>query len=115
MTTQQVADRADVAVGMLFLYASTKAGLLIMVQNEKFAVAIDDGFAAVSAAQQRGAGVEERVIELMRPVVRCIREQVENGRTYLHELVFGDPTEPHRLESLILSRRLVAGIARTTG
>jgi hypothetical protein len=27
-------------------------------------------------------------------VVACVREQVENGRTYLHELVFGDPSSP---------------------
>jgi AcrR family transcriptional regulator len=43
VTTQQVAERADVAVGTLFRYASTKAELLIMVQNEKFAEAIDEG------------------------------------------------------------------------
>ncbi len=111
VTTQQIADRADVAVGTLFLYASTKAELLIMVQNEKFAAAIDAGAAAASAAGRRGAGVEEQVVDLMRPVVHCIREQVENGRTYLHELVFGDPTEPHRREGLILSQRLAAGFA----
>ena len=39
VTTQQIADRADVAIGTLYRYASTKAGLLIMVQNEKFAAA----------------------------------------------------------------------------
>ncbi|WP_308471329.1 helix-turn-helix domain-containing protein [Pseudoclavibacter sp. AY1F1] len=33
VTTQQVADEADVAIGTLFLYAATKAELLIMVQN----------------------------------------------------------------------------------
>ena len=33
VTTQQVADRADVTIGTLYLYASTKAELLIMVQN----------------------------------------------------------------------------------
>jgi len=34
VTTQQIADRADVAIGTLYRYASTKARLLIMVQNE---------------------------------------------------------------------------------
>ena len=43
VTTQQIADRADVAIGTLYLYASTKAELLIMVQNENFAAAIDEG------------------------------------------------------------------------
>ena len=110
VTTQQVADRADVAIGTLYLYAATKAELLIMVQNQKFAAAIDTGLAAadISATQ----GPLEGVIALIRPVVACVREQVENGRTYLHELVFGDPSEPYRREGLSLSARLEDGIAR---
>ncbi|WP_457962206.1 TetR family transcriptional regulator [Arthrobacter sp. D1-29] len=35
MTTQQIADRADIAIGTLYLYAATKAELLIMVQNQR--------------------------------------------------------------------------------
>lgn len=41
---QQIADRAGVAIGTLYLHAGTKAELLIMVQNQKFAAAIDDAF-----------------------------------------------------------------------
>jgi AcrR family transcriptional regulator len=54
VTTQQVADRADIAIGTLYLYASTKAELLIMVQNQKLAATIDAGLAAaaVTAARQ---------------------------------------------------------------
>jgi AcrR family transcriptional regulator len=33
VTTQQIADRADVAIGTLYRYAATKAELLIMVQT----------------------------------------------------------------------------------
>ena len=110
VTTQQVADRADVAIGTLYLYASTKAELLIMVQNQKFAAAIDTGLAAAAASPVRGS--LEGVLALIRPVVTCVREHVENGRTYLHELVFGDPSEPYRHEGLTLSARLEDGIAR---
>ena len=109
VTTQQVADRADVAIGTLYLYAATKAELLIMVQNHKFAAAIDAGLAAAATGRR---GSLEGIIALIRPVVACIREQVENGRIYLHELVFGDPTEPYRREGLALSGRLEDGIAR---
>ena len=35
--------------------------------------------------------------------------QAENRRTYLHELVFGDPTEPHRCEGLTLAAHLEDG------
>ncbi|MFD9324626.1 TetR/AcrR family transcriptional regulator [Streptomyces sp. NPDC060065] len=108
VTTQQVARRADVAIGTLYLYASTKAELLIMVQNEKFAAAVDTGLAAANTAV--GQGALERVIALIRPVVECVREHIENGRTYLHELVFGDPAEPYRRAGLALAGRLEDGI-----
>jgi len=110
VTTQQIADRAGVAIGTLYLYAATKAELLIMVQNEKFASAVDDGLAAATGAA--GQGSLEQALLLVRPLVTCICEHVENGRTYLHELVFGDPAEPYRREGLALSARLEAGIGR---
>ena len=53
VTTQQVADRADVAIGTLYLYASTKAELLIMVQNQKLAATIDAGLAAAAVTAER--------------------------------------------------------------
>lgn len=108
VTTQQIADRADVAIGTLFLYASSKAELLTMVQNQKFAAAINEGLAAAD-----GLGTADslgRVLALVGPVVVCIREQPENGRAYLHELVSGDPAEPHRGEGLALSLRLEDGL-----
>lgn len=110
VTTQQIADRADVAIGTLYLYASTKAELLILVQNQKFATAIDDGLTAAYTAARAGAPTLGTVLGLVEPVVACIREQPENGRTYLHELVFGDPSEPHRRQGLALSRRLEEGL-----
>ncbi|MFJ4813888.1 TetR/AcrR family transcriptional regulator [Streptomyces sp. NPDC088801] len=121
VTTQQIAHRADVAIGTLYLYASTKAELLIMVQNEKFAAAIDVGLASANAAVGQGVGlasanaavgqgVLEPVVALIRPVVECVREHIENGRTYLHELVFGDPAEPYRQAGLALAGRLENGI-----
>jgi len=111
VTTQQIADRADVAIGTLYLYASTKAELLILVQNQKFATAIDDGLTAAYIAARAGAPTIGTVLGLVEPVVACIREQPENGRTYLHELVSGDPSEPQRREGLALSRRLEDGLA----
>lgn len=108
VTTQQIAERADVSIGTLYLYASTKAELLIMVQNQKFAAAISDGLAAADAAD--GQGALDGISALVRPVVECLREHIENGRTYLHELVFGDPAEPNRCAGLALAARLEDGI-----
>jgi len=109
VTTQQIADRADVAIGTLYLYAATKAELLIMVQNRKFGAAIDDGLAAARAPARDAL---ERVLALITPVVACLREHPENGRIYLHELVSGDPQEAHRREGLAQSERLEEGLSR---
>ncbi|MCC4908809.1 TetR/AcrR family transcriptional regulator [Microbacterium sp. cx-59] len=109
VTTQQIADRADVAIGTLYLYAVTKAELLILVQNQKFENAIDDGLAA--ARRCPGDDTVGTVLALLEPVVGCIREHPENGRTYLNELVFGDPTETHRRTGLAIAVQLEEGIA----
>ena len=81
-----------------------------MVQNEQFAAAIDAGPRPQNVA---GRGLLDEVLELIRPVVVCVREHKENGRFYLHELVFGDPNEQFRSEGLALAARLEAGIQAT--
>ncbi|UZX03225.1 TetR/AcrR family transcriptional regulator [Arthrobacter sp. CDRTa11] len=111
VTTQQIADRADIAIGTLYLYAATKAELLIMVQNQKFATAIDDGLSAAAAVKGR----LDAVLALLHPVVICVLEHVENGRFYLNELVSGDPTEPYRREGLTLAARLEDGLRALLG
>lgn len=111
VTMQQIADSAGVAIGTLYLYVATKAELLIMVQNQKFATAIEEALAAIPGPNDQ-ANTIEKVLALLTPVVACLREQPENGRTYLHELVFGDPAQPHRAEGLILSLRLEDGLSR---
>lgn len=111
VTMQQIADSAGVAIGTLYLYVATKAELLIMVQNQKFATAIEEALAAIPGPNDQ-ANTIEKVLALLAPVVACLREQPENGRTYLHELVFGDPAQPHRAEGLTLSLRLEDGLSR---
>lgn len=111
VTMQQIADSAGVAIGTLYLYVATKAELLIMVQNQKFATAIEEALAAIPGPNDQ-ANTIEKVLALLTPVVACLREQPENGRTYLHELVFGDPAQPHRAEGLTLSLRLEDGLSR---
>ena len=104
VTTQQIADRADVGAGTLFLYAKSKAELLLLVHNVKFADAIERGEAAASGITDR----LDALMAIVSPIVECNRVQIENGRTYLRELVFGDPEEPHHREGLVLSARVEA-------
>lgn len=114
VTTQEVADRADIGTGTLFLYAKTKGELLLLVQNSAYAVALEQGRANAAAA----ASVLEGVIAVVRPVVECNRKQIDNGRTYLREIVFGDPEEPHHREALRLTtqtEQLVAEVIAEHG
>ncbi|WP_420180401.1 TetR/AcrR family transcriptional regulator [Paenarthrobacter sp. TA1.8] len=107
VTTQQVAEKADVGAGTLFLYARTKAELLLLVHNVKYAQALDTGIEAASTE----VALLDAVMAIIRPIIECNRVQIENGRTYLREIVFGDPSEPHHAEALSLTIRTEAAIA----
>jgi TetR/AcrR family transcriptional regulator len=99
VTTQQIAEKADIGAGTLFLYAKSKGELLLMVQNSSYA----DSLVRGRAAAEKIPDILQAVMAILTEVVHCNRTQVENGRTYLREMVFGDPEEPHRHEALGLS------------
>jgi AcrR family transcriptional regulator len=107
VTTQQVADKADIGTGTLFLYAKTKGELLLLVQNAHYAEALGRGRADAEAIP----GVLDAVIALVRPIVECNRAQIDNGRTYLREMVFGDPNEPRHGEALAIVAQTEEAIA----
>lgn len=96
VTTQEIADAADIGAGTLFLYARTKGELLLLVQNSHYEGALAEGRAAAEAA----LGTLDAVLALVAPIVACNRVQVGNGRTYLREMLFGDAEEPHHAEAL---------------
>lgn len=99
VTTQQIADRADIGTGTLFLYAKTKGELLLLVQNDSYVDALERGRAAAESTPDP----LDAVMAIVSEVVECNRVQVENGRTYLREIVFGDPNEPYHREALSLT------------
>jgi len=106
VTTQQVAEQADVAAGTLFQYVASKSELLLMVLNQRFAEAV-----AVGWADQGGeVGLRPRLTALLQPVVACNRQQTENGRAYLLEVAFGDPAERHRAEATAIVDELTSHV-----
>src|SRR3954451_12816922 len=107
VTTQQIADRADIGTGTLFLYAKSKGELLLLIQNSAYADALAKGRA--DAAES--TGLLDAIMAIIRPVVECNRKQIDNGRTYLREMVFGDPNEPHHHAALTLAGGTEAAIA----
>ncbi|MBT1582848.1 TetR/AcrR family transcriptional regulator [Curtobacterium flaccumfaciens] len=114
VTTQQIAERADIGAGTLFLYVKNKGELLLLVQNEHYREALELGRRAAADART----LVDAVVALVEPVVACNRVQVENGRTYLREMAFGDPGEPNHAEALTISgetERTVAGLIAEHG
>lgn len=111
VTTQQIADRADIGTGTLFLYAKSKGELLLLVQNAHYALALERG----QAAAGKTPDVLEAVLAILTPIVECNRVQVENGRTYLREMVFGDPTEPRHAEALEIVAQTQEALAVVLG
>ena len=107
VTTQEIAERADIGTGTLFLYARSKGELLLMVQNAHYAQALERGRRAAETVQD----TVEAVMAVVRPVVECNRVQVENGRTYLREMAFGDSTEPHHGRALEIAAQTEAAVA----
>jgi AcrR family transcriptional regulator len=114
VTTQQIAERADIGTGTLFLYAKTKGELLLLVQNSGYVAALEEGRAAAESIPD----ALDAVMAIIRPIVECNRIHVDNGRTYLRELVFGDPEEPHHRDALALTfqtEEAMAGVLRRDG
>ncbi|TDU01840.1 TetR family transcriptional regulator [Streptomyces sp. 846.5] len=107
VTTQQIADKADIGTGTLFLYAKTKGELLLLVQNAKYAEALEQGRADTESIPS----VLDAVLAIIRPIVECNRTQIDNGRTYLREMAFGDPQEPRHSEALAIVTRTEEAIA----
>ena len=100
-------SKADIGTGTLFLYAKTKGELLLLVQNSTYADALVRGKAAAETIPD----MLEAVMAIIRPVVECNRTQIDNGRTYLREMVFGDPAEPHHRAALDLTVQTEEAIA----
>lgn len=107
VTTQEIADKADIGAGTLFLYAKTKGELLLLVQNSTYADALAQGRSAAESIPD----LLDAVMAIVAPVVECNRKQVDNGRTYLREIVFGDPEEPHHRDALVLTVQTENAIA----
>ena len=86
VTTQQIADRADVAAGTVFRYADSKAELLLAVFNERLAEAVDAG---ARAAATVGDPVEA-VAALLRPLLHAAALTPRDTALYQREHLFGD-------------------------
>lgn len=96
VTTQMVADRADVGTGTLFRYASSKAELLMMVMNEQMRLDTSEGIAAAAS----GTSPTEAIMALLAPQIHLRLAFPENTAVYQREILFGTERGPYRTEAL---------------
>jgi len=107
VTTQQISERADIAAGTLFLYASSKGDLLLMVYNRQFRAAIDTGRQASLSCTDPA----DSVFAMTAPIVRAAGEDPGNTVLYQRELLFGPPSVGYRADGLALVVELEEAIA----
>ena len=105
--TLEIAERADVAAGTVFRYASSKAELLLMVYNRELRDAIDVGERAAVAH----ADPVESVNALVQAVLASSARNPANVVAYQRELLFGPATDEHRTAGLALVGELEDAIA----
>lgn len=111
VTTQDIADRADVAIGTLFRYVTSKPELLTMVYNAELRAGITRGLST--------AGIDsdptDQIMRLLGPLLDSGLRQRENMAVYQREILFGDPDGAFRAEALDLVDRLESSIAQVLG
>ncbi|MCV7134935.1 TetR/AcrR family transcriptional regulator [Mycobacterium hodleri] len=107
VTTQQISERADIAAGTLFRYASSKGDLLLMVYNRQFRAAIDTGRQASLFCTDPA----DAVFAMTAPIVRAAGADPENTVLYQRELLFGPPSVGYRADGLALVVELEEAIA----
>ncbi|MBC7443753.1 MAG: TetR/AcrR family transcriptional regulator [Ramlibacter sp.] len=106
VTTQDIADRADVAIGTLFRYASSKAELLLMVFNDDWRRSLERHRSAVPA----DGDPTGRIMALLGPLIVAGTQKPENTAVYQREILFGEPDGRYRAEALALVDQLEASI-----
>lgn len=86
VTTQQIAERADVAAGTVFRYADSKAELLLAVFNERIAAAVDEGARTAASCTDP----VDAVTALLEPLLQSAARTPFDTAIYQRELMFGD-------------------------
>lgn len=91
VTTEQIAEAANVGTGTLFRYFPTKAQLLVEVMSGQLRVGIERGLSAAAA----GAEPTDAILALLAPLIQASLEHPENTSVYQREALFsvGAPSE----------------------
>lgn len=94
-TTREIAERAGIGTGTLFLYARDKQDLLVMVYLESIEKLIEESFGNLPA----GKPLLERLTAIFEPFFRFYALDPETARLYIQALTFQKGLEGQRLEA----------------
>ena len=105
-TTQEIAERADIGTGTLFLYAKSKEDLLVMVFRDEM---IETSQAAFSNMPPT-ASLVDQLMHVFGMMIAYHDRDAELARILLKEIMF--PASPERREDIpTLMRVIYSGIA----
>lgn len=94
-TTREIAERAGIGTGTLFLYARDKQDLLLMVYLETIEKLIEESFASLPPEQP----LLDRLVTIFSHFLRFYALDPETARLYLQALTFQKGLEGPRLEA----------------
>jgi AcrR family transcriptional regulator len=89
-TTDQIAERADVAKGTIFRYAPTKARLLVLVFETNLEAAVAEAFAALDDTLPCTAVL----LAIFRHIFRVYEQDPDLGRRFVQEALFLTSADP---------------------
>ncbi|WP_158501703.1 TetR/AcrR family transcriptional regulator [Vitiosangium sp. GDMCC 1.1324] len=86
-TTREIAERAGVGTGTLFLYARTKEELLLLVLAERVVAVQEERFGTLP----REAPLLEQLLHIFEGFFRFYAKEPELARMFIRELLFMEP------------------------
>lgn len=107
VTTQEIADAADIGAGTLFRYVASKGELLTLVMNEELRLGTDRGVELALAGEPPTVSV----LALIAPFVDTARGHPENTLAYQRETIFGIDG-PHRTQAIQRMRDFETAVRR---
>lgn len=105
VTTQEIAEAADVGTGTVFRYVSSKAELLMLVMNDELVRGATEGLDLAA----HGASPTDAILAVLTPLARAGFGHPENAVVYQRETLFG-ADGPHRAEAVEHVARLEGAI-----
>ncbi len=108
-TTKEIAEKADVAIGTVFMYANDKRDLLFLIFNDALDVVVDNAFSSIDSRKP----LSTQAFEVFSHFYAAFHKQVLLARLLLRELVFFSEGK-QAAQYMENRRRIIAQLERMT-